>query len=93
MSFASLKKASQGSGTLFKLTKEIEKLNQPSSGGGADERLGKPELDKSGNGYAVIRFLPAPDGEENALGKDLESCFLQGPGDNGTSREFPYYTW
>ena len=29
-----------------------------------DERLWKPELDKSGNGYAVIRFLPAPEGEE-----------------------------
>ena len=40
------------------------KLNQPSQGGGADERLWKPEMDKSGNGFAVIRFLPAPDGEE-----------------------------
>ena len=26
-----------------------------------DERMWKPELDKSGNGYAVIRFLPATD--------------------------------
>ena len=25
---------------------------------------GKPELDKTGNGYAVIRFLPASNGEE-----------------------------
>ena len=24
-----------------------------------DERLWKPELDKTGNGYAVLRFLPA----------------------------------
>ena len=53
MSFASLKKASKAGGTLSKLTQEIEKLNQPQSGGGADERLWKPELDKSGNGYAV----------------------------------------
>ena len=32
--------------------------------GGADERLWKPEVDKTGNGYAVIRFLPAPQGED-----------------------------
>ena len=29
-----------------------------------DERLWKPNVDKAGNGYAVIRFLPAPKGEE-----------------------------
>ena len=29
-----------------------------------DERFWKPELDKTGNGYAVLRFLPAPDGED-----------------------------
>ena len=34
------------------------------TGGGDDERLWKPELDKTGNGFAVIRFLPAPEGEE-----------------------------
>ena len=58
MSFASLKKSS---GSNFaKLTQEIEKLNQPTNSGG-DDRLWKPELDKSGNSYAVIRFLPAPE--------------------------------
>jgi hypothetical protein len=30
----------------------------------ADERIWKPTVDKAGNGYAVIRFLPAPDGED-----------------------------
>ena len=79
MSFASLKKASKAGGTLSKLTQEIEKLNQPSSGGGADERLWKPELDKSGNGYAVIRFLPAPDGEEMPWAKIWSHAF-KGPG-------------
>ena len=64
MSFASLKKASKTGNTFAKLTQEIEKINQPQTGGGADERLWKPELDKTGNGYAVIRFLPAPDQEE-----------------------------
>ena len=29
-----------------------------------DDRLWKPELDKTGNGYAVIRFLPASNNEE-----------------------------
>ena len=78
MSFASLKKASKAGGTLSKLTKEIEKLNQPQNTG-ADERLWKPELDKSGNGYAVIRFLPAPDGEEMPWAKIWSHAF-KGPG-------------
>ena len=46
---------------------------------GADERLWKPSLDKSGNGYAVIRFLPAPDGEDIPWAK-LYSHAFQGPG-------------
>ena len=47
--------------------------------GGADERLWKPELDKSGNGYAVIRFLPSPEGEEIPWAKMYSHAF-QGPG-------------
>ncbi len=31
---------------------------------GANDRYWKPTRDKSGNGYAVIRFLPAPNGED-----------------------------
>ena len=31
---------------------------------GGDERLWKPEMDKSGNGYGCNSFLPAPDGED-----------------------------
>jgi hypothetical protein len=49
------------------------------TGGGADERLWKPELDKTGNGYAVIRFLPSPDGEDVPWAK-LYSHAFQGPG-------------
>ncbi len=79
MSFATLKKASQKGNTFAKLTQEIEKLNQPQSGGGADERLWKPELDKTGNGYAVIRFLPAPDQEEMPWAKIWSHSF-KGPG-------------
>ena len=38
----------------------------------------KPELDKSGNGYAVIRFLPAVDGEDLPWAKVWNHAF-QGP--------------
>jgi hypothetical protein len=30
----------------------------------ADERIWKPTVDKAGNGYAVIRFLPGPEGAD-----------------------------
>ena len=78
MSFASLKKASQAGNTFEKLTREIEKINQPQTTG-ADESLWKPELDKSGNGYAVIRFLPSPDGEDMPWAKIWSHSF-KGPG-------------
>ena len=43
-----------------------------------DERLWKPTMDKSGNGYAVIRFLPAPTGEDLPWVKLWNHAF-QGP--------------
>ena len=43
-----------------------------------DERLWKPELDKSGNGYAVIRFLPASQNEDLPWAKVWNHAF-QGP--------------
>jgi len=43
-----------------------------------DDRLWKPELDKSGNGYAVIRFLPSCEGEDLPWAK-LWSHAFQGP--------------
>ena len=77
MSFADLKKQSSLGSLTQKLVKEVEKMN--TTGGGADERLWKPELDKPGNGYAVIRFLPSPDGEDIPWAK-LYSHAFQGPG-------------
>ena len=77
MSFASLKKSSGNN--FAKLTAEIEKINQPQGSGGADDRLWKPELDKAGNSYAVIRFLPAPDGEDMPFAKVWSHAF-KGPG-------------
>ena len=77
MGFSDLKKQSSLGSLTSKLVKEVEKMNN--TGGGADDRLWKPEMDKSGNGYAVIRFLPAPDGEDLPWVKLFSHAF-QGPG-------------
>ena len=77
MSFAKLKKQSKLGSLTQKLVKEVEKMNN--NGGQGDDRLWKLECDKSGNGYAVIRFLPAPDGEDLPFVK-LYSHAFQGPG-------------
>jgi len=45
-----------------KLIKEVEKISNPDNR--EDDRFWQPEVDKAGNGYAVIRFLPQPKGEE-----------------------------
>ena len=77
MSFAKLKKQSKLGSLTQKLVKEVEKMNN--NGGQGDDRLWKLEVDKGGNGYAVIRFLPAPDGEDLPFVK-LYSHAFQGPG-------------
>ena len=77
MSFADLKKQSKLGSLTQKLVKEVEKMNNAGSSG--DERLWKLECDKGGNGYAVIRFLPAPEGEDLPFVK-LYSHAFQGPG-------------
>jgi len=63
--FATLKKSSAD---LSRLTKEIEKINTPQSNNEREEdtRFWKLERDKSGNGSAIIRFLPpaAVDGDD-----------------------------
>ena len=76
MSFSDLKKQSKLGSLTSKLVKEVEKMNSPQGG---DDRLWKPEMDKSGNGYAVVRFLPAPDGEDLPWVKMYSHAF-QGPG-------------
>jgi hypothetical protein len=45
-----------------KLTTELTKLETPKPQ--EDTRFWRPEVDKAGNGYAVIRFLPAPSNED-----------------------------
>ena len=74
MSFADLKRKSQANFDFLQ-----KELTKSSTEGGADERLWKPELDASGNGYAVLRFLPAPEGESLPWAKVYSHAF-QGPG-------------
>ena len=63
------------------LTKKLENtIDQPEKKNKyQDDRLWKPELDKSGNGYAVIRFLPAVEGEDMPWQRVWHHAF-QGPG-------------
>jgi hypothetical protein len=77
MGFADLKKQSKLGSLTAKLVKEVEKMSNTNASG--DERLWKLDVDKSGNGYAVIRFLPAPDGEDLPFVK-LYSHAFPGPG-------------
>ena len=67
------------SNTLDKLLSAAEAENQPQEKKSyVDERIWKPQLDKTGNGYAVLRFLPASDGEDLPWAK-LWSHAFQGP--------------
>jgi hypothetical protein len=79
MSFQNLKKQSSLGSLTEKLVKQVEKMSTTS--GGPDERFWKPEMGKDGVGSAVIRFLPAPDGEELPWAKMYSHAF-QGPTGN-----------
>ena len=80
MDFESLKTSNSG---FDKLTKALEEnLNpedQQNKNKYQDDRIWKPELDKTGNGYAVLRFLPASEGEDMPWVR-LWSHAFQGPG-------------
>ena len=62
-SFSNLKRSSGSS--LEKLSKAVEAMSS-SNYSNDDDKYWKCELDKSSNGYAIIRFLPAPpqDGDD-----------------------------
>jgi len=63
-----------------KFTEELEKLsgvNQEKKSY-RDDRIWEAQMDKSGNGHAVIRFLPPPDGEASPAAKLWYHAF-QGP--------------
>ncbi len=79
-SFANLKR---NKSSFEKLTKAIEAVNQPADAGSKeDTRFWQPVVDKSGNGMAIIRFLPAPavDGDDALPWVRVFSHGFQGPG-------------
>lgn len=65
MAFNNLSELRKARGSFENLMSEVEKMNKPeSSQKNGDDRIWKPTVDQAGNGYAVIRFLPAPKGED-----------------------------
>ena len=79
MDFSKLK---TGSGNLAKLKAKVEELSSSSEGPSNKDNYWKPEVDKVGNGSAVIRFLPASaaDGEDALPWVKVFSHGFQGPG-------------
>jgi hypothetical protein len=68
--------------SLDKLRQAMESASPSSEGAKKsyqDDTMWKPELDKTGNGYAVVRFLPTPEGEEMPWVSYFDHGF-QGPG-------------
>lgn len=62
LDFSALKKQR---GSFDSLMKEVEKIAQPQTQESQkDDRFWSLEVDKAGNGYAVIRFLPPTKGED-----------------------------
>ena len=79
MSFNSLSELRKNRGNFDSLMKEVEKIANPSNEKrGDDDRFWKPSVDKAGNGQAVLRFLPAPPGEELPWVRVFDHGF-QGP--------------
>ena len=75
MSLATLKKEN----SLDKLLGAVQSENSPQEKKSyVDDRIWKPVMDKTGNGFAIIRFLPAPKGEELPWAKLWNHAF-QGP--------------
>ena len=78
MDFSKLK-AMSGKKSLEALNTELSKIsNQDSSKKGSDDRFWQPTVDKAGNGYAVIRFLPPPAEEDVPFVRIYDHGF-QGP--------------
>jgi|TARA_Y100000758_G_scaffold295793_1_gene254095 hypothetical protein len=72
MSFADLKAKANDMSTLVGAAGSTEKKSY------GDDRMWKPTVDKAGNGYAVIRFLPTVEGDDLPWAKYWDH-FFQGP--------------
>jgi len=62
MSFANLKRNRDQISNLLQAAEAVGGSTEKKSY--TDERMWKPTVDKAGNGYAVIRFLPAGEGQD-----------------------------
>ena len=62
MSFENLKRNRDQISKLISAAEKVGGTTEKKSYG--DDRFWKPSVDKAGNGYAVLRFLPAPEGED-----------------------------
>jgi hypothetical protein len=78
-SFANLKR---NSNSFEKLSKAVEATSAGTENSKDDNRFWQPEVDKAGNGMAIIRFLPAPavDGDDALPWVRTFSHGFQGPG-------------
>ena len=76
MDFDTLKK--NRSNSLNKLNSQLEKIQSKSYSDPNEGKMWKPTRDKAGNGFAVIRFLPAPAGEDFPFVRIWDHGF-QGP--------------
>ena len=76
MDFNTLKK--NRSNSLNKLNSQLEKIQSKSYSDPNEGKMWKPTRDKAGNGFAVIRFLPAPSGEDVPFVRMWDHGF-QGP--------------
>jgi hypothetical protein len=76
-SFSELKRSRSSS--LKTLIDETNKLSSGNPNAQQEDRFWKPTVDKAGNGYAVIRFLPAAQGDELPWVQTWNHGF-QGPG-------------
>ena len=72
MSFSDFKKKSKNN--IEQLAKKLEE-DIGTKKDFKDDRFWRPELDKTGSGYAVIRFLPAVDGEDIPWAKIYSHAF------------------
>ena len=76
-SFEALKKSRSKS--LEKLNDQLSKISSKGYSNPDENKYWKPTRDSSGNGFAIIRFLPAPDGEDMPFVRLWDHGF-QGPG-------------
>jgi hypothetical protein len=78
MAFQELSALRKSKSGFEKLKQEVENISNPKYANNDEDKFWQPEVDKAGNGYAVIRFLAAPKGEDLPFVRTFKHGF-QGP--------------